>query len=335
MDTRIDSVQDTLRIDAAATANAIVATLRHDVSHTLRRYGLVVAISGGIDSAVCAGLAAEAFGPKRVLGIALPERESDPDSVDLARRWALKLGIDFEIEDITPSLTASRSYERRDDAIARITPYGPGWQSKLVLEDGVPGRLPVSYIATRSPEGIMSKVRLPAREFLEIVAATNYKQRVRAMHAYYHADRLRYAVCGTPNRLEYDLGFFVKGGDGLADVKPIAHLYKSQVYQLADHLGVLKEIRYRQPTTDTYSLPQSQEEFFFSLPLAELDVVLQACNEGRSAEAVASDIGRPLDHVRRAFQAIASKQRASSYLHAAPLVATELESTSAAATGVG
>jgi len=324
MDTQaIAPVRDRLLIDAAATTHTIAAQLRSQVSQNLRRYGLVVAMSGGIDSAVCAGLAVEALGPRRVLGLALPEHESDEDSLDLAKQWAAQLGIDFLVEDITPILKAARCYERRDEAIARITEYGPDWRSKLVIEEGVPGRLPVTLIETRSPRGARQRVRLPVREFREIVAATNFKQRVRTMLAYHHADRLRYAVCGTPNRLEYELGFFVKGGDGLADAKPIAHLYKSQVYQLAEHLGVIDDIRTRPPTTDTYSLPQSQEEFFFALPLRDLDLVLQALNDGLSVDAAAAALGLAPESVGHAYHVIENRRRTAEYLHARPLIADD------------
>src|SRR5439155_1260545 len=195
--------------------------------------------------------------------------------------------------------------ERCGAAIRRLVPeYGQGWRCKLVLEGGELGseRLNICYIAVQPPGGDVRKVRLPAREFREIVAATNFKQRVRKMLEYYHADRLHFAVLGTPNRLEYDQGFFVKGGDGLADVKPIAHLYKSQVYQLAEHLGVPPAVRSRPPTTDTYSLPQTQEEFFFSLPLTQLDLVLQAHNDGRSAAEAAIDLGMQREHVDRVYR---------------------------------
>ncbi len=151
-----------------------------------------------------------------------------------------------------------------------------------------------------------------------MVAATNFKQRTRAMLAYYHADRLAYAVAGTPNLLEYDQGFFVKQGDGAADLKPIAHLYKTQVYALADELGVPDEIRRRQPTTDTYSLAQSQEEFYFALPYPEMDLCLWAANHGVTAVDVAPAIGLTVAQVERVFRDIEAKRRASRYLHAVP-----------------
>jgi NAD+ synthase len=311
-------IADRLRLDPAAAVREIVEALRRHVGDPLRRSGLVVAISGGVDSSVCAALAAEAMGPKRVLGLSLPERESSPESLALARDWAGALGIEFLVEDVTGILDACGCYARRDAAIRRLVPeYVAGWRSKLVLETGGADsdRLNVFYVAVQPPGGPIRKVRLPSREFREIVAATNFKQRVRKMVEYHHADRLGYAVVGTPNRLEYDQGFFVKGGDGLADVKPIAHLYKSQVYQLAEHLGVPAAIRQRTPTTDTYSLPQTQEEFFFSLPLADLDLVLQARNEARPAGAVASELGIEPDQVTRVYRDIDRKRHTTQYLH--------------------
>jgi NAD+ synthase len=275
-------------------------------------------MSGGVDSSVSAALAVRAFGPRRELGLFMPERDSDPVSLELASGLARQLGIDTALEDISDALAALRCYERRDEAIRRVLPeYGPGWASKIVL----PGarletdRLNVYYLAARSPDGSDHRVRLSATSYLEIVAATNFKQRVRKMMEYHHADRLHYAVLGTPNRLEYDQGFFVKGGDGLADVKPIAHLYKTQVYQLARHLGVPCEILERPPTTDTYSLPQTQEEFYFSLPTATLDLVLFARDSGWTPEEAADSLGLDVDQVSRAYADIDQKRSTTAYLH--------------------
>jgi len=317
------TIVDRLELDAAAETRRIAEALRVQVGQKLRRGGIVVAMSGGVDSSVCAGLAVEAVGRRHVLGLGLPERESDAQSLALARDWAERLGIEFLVEDITAILTDCGCYERRDAAVRRLVPeYSPGWRSKLVLEGGGldSDRLNVCSIAVQPPGQDLRKVRLPARELREIVAATNFKQRVRTMLAYHHADRLNYAVLGTPNRLEYDQGFFVKGGDGLADVKPIAHLYKSQVYQLAESLGVPVTIRARTPTTDTYSLPQTQEEFFFSLPLGTLDVVLQARNEGRSAAAVAAELGYRPEQIERAYREIEHKRAVTRPLHLTSLL---------------
>ena len=315
-----------LRIDAAAAVASIAGTLRRQVGEELRRRGVVVAMSGGVDSSVCAALAAHALGAERVLGLALPERESDPASVELARDWANDLGISFVVEEITSILEAFGCYRRRDAAIRSLVPeFGPGWRCKMVLPDDrlERNRLNLSSLVVASPGGEERTVRLPADAYREIVAATSFKQRTRKAMEYYHADRLHYAVLGTPNRLEYDQGFFVKGGDGLADVKPIAHLYKTQVYQLAEYFDVPEAVTARRPTTDTYSLPQSQDEFYFSLPTREMDIALSGFDTGRSAEETAAELGLRPEQVERIYRDIAQKRATTRYLHLPALLVGE------------
>jgi len=317
------SLANELQLNEAAATERIVATLRQQVGEVLNRRGLVVGMSGGIDSSVCAALAVRAVGATHVFGLLMPERESDHQSLDLAARWADSLGIAYAVEDITPTLAALGCYARRNAAIRRAMPeFRDEWRCKVVLSGGRldSDRLNVSSLAVELPDGDVRHVRLAAAEYREIVAATNFKQRVRTMLEYFHADRLHYAVVGTPNRLEYDQGFFVKGGDGLADVKPIAHLYKSQVYALAEFLGVPAAIRSRPPTTDTYSLPQTQEEFYFALPAATLDLVLFAHNLGRDPAAVAAELGRTPDEAARAVRDIDQKRATTRYLHLPPLL---------------
>jgi len=314
-----------LQLNPTEAVERIAATLRRQVGDVLRRRGLIVAMSGGIDSSVCAGLAVRAVGPEHVFGLMLPERESDAQSLDLASQWAGMLGIDYAVEDITSILDAFGCYRRRNAAIRRAMPeFQDDWRCKVVLSGGRldSERLNVSYLAVELPGGELRRVRLAAAEYREIVAATNFKQRARKMLEYFHADRLHYAVVGTPNRLEYDQGFFVKGGDGLADVKPIAHLYKTQVYELAEFLGVPAAIRSRPPTTDTYSLPQTQEEFYFALPAATLDFVLFAHNHGCGPAAVAAELegGRTPEEVARALKDIEQKRATTRYLHLPPLL---------------
>jgi NAD+ synthase len=313
---------DALRLtDPSATIVSIAEGLRVAVGG-FRRRGAVLGLSGGIDSSVVAALAARAFGPKRVLGVLMPEADSSDDSLALGRLVADALGIATVVEDITELLVAAGCYRRRDDAIRQVIPeYGEGWKSKIVLPSVADSDQYRLYaLVARSPEGREVRVRLPLDAYLGVVAATSFKQRTRKMIEYYHADRLHYAVLGTPNRLEYDQGFFVKNGDGAADVKPIAHLYKTQVYQLAEALGVPAEVRARPPTTDTYSLPQTQEEFYFSLPYDQMDACLHAVERGRPAADVAADLGLDEAQVERIFVDIAGKRRAARYLHAAPVV---------------
>lgn len=322
-DSRACALKRELDIDPAAETRRIAEAVREQVGTTLRRRGLVVAMSGGLDSSVCAALAVHAVGPDRVFGLMLPERESGPESLRLATAWARQLGVPHAVEDATPLLEAAGCYRRRTAAIRRVIPeFRDDWGCKIgiVAASPSPTRLVVFSLTVESPSGEVRTLRLPPTEYREIVAATSFKQRVRKMLEYYHADRLHYAVLGTPNRLEHDQGFFVKGGDGLADVKPIAHLYKTQVMRLAEHLGVPEAIRSRVPTTDTYSLAQTQEEFFFTLPLFTLDVVLFAHDRGVDPEAVAADLGLPVGEMARAYRDIDQKRSTTRYLHLPPLL---------------
>lgn len=310
-----------LAIDPALVVDRITETLRAQLSSSLKRRGLVVGMSGGVDSSVCAALAARAVGPNHVLGLFMPERESDPESLRLARSFAQSLGIDHITEDIAPVLLGAGCYRRRNEAIRRVVPeFTDDWGCKLVLppERLNSDRLNITYLVVKPPAGEARRIRLPGAEYRQIVAASNFKQRVRAMLEYYHADRLHYAVVGTPNRLEHDQGFFVKGGDGLADVKPIAHLYKRQVYELADYLGVPKEVISRLPTTDTFSLPQSQEEFYYNMPTGTLDLVLYARNAGWAACDVADGAGLSTEQAERAYADIDQKRMTTRYLHLPP-----------------
>jgi NAD+ synthase len=310
---------EALALDCERAATEIVDGLRSIVA-SFHRKGAVVGVSGGIDSTVTLALCARAFGGERVLAVFTPEEDSAPETLDLSRLAADSVRVPSVLEDISPILRGARCYERRDEAIRELIPdYTGTWKVKIVLPSVLgTDLLRTFFLVAEEPDGRTVRIRLPARHYLAIVAATNFKQRSRKMIEYYHADRLNFAVAGTPNRLEYDQGFFVKNGDGAADIKPIAHLYKTQVYQLAKYLGVPDEIRTRPPTTDTYSLPQSQEEFFFSLPYDKMDLCLYAHNHGFRAEEAAGAIGLTVADVERVFRDIDSKRRAARYLHHSP-----------------
>jgi NAD+ synthase len=313
--------RDALVLDAAAEVDRIVEVLRKQILGALRRRGAVIGLSGGVDSSVVAALCVRAFGNDRVLGVFMPEQHSSDDSLRLGRSWAAQLRISTVLEDITPALEGLGAYRRQIEAIRTAVPeYDDGWKCKLALPSVLASTgLNITRLTVQGPDGTRT-VRLSSDAYLKLVAATNYKQRVRKMTEYYHADRLRYAVVGTPNRLEHDQGFFVKQGDGSADVMPIAHLYKTQVYQLAEYLEVEEEIRRRPPTTDTFSMPQSQEEFYFALPYHLMDLCLYAVNHQIPADDVAAVIGLTAAQVEMVFRDIDAKRRVTRYLHARPLL---------------
>jgi NAD+ synthase len=291
-----------------------------------KKRGFVVALSGGIDSSVVGALCVRAVGCERVLGLSLPERDSSADTLKLSKLMADSLGIDKIGEDITGVLEAVGCYRRRDAAIKSvISEYDSDYKCKIIL----PGVLDddqyrVFSVVVESPDGVQTKARLSGEAYMGILAASNFKQRIRKMFEYYHADRLNYAVTGTPNRQEYDQGFFVKNGDGSADIKPIAHLYKTQVYQLAKYLGVPQDIQNRPPTTDTYSMEQSQEEFYFSVPYGKMDICLFGKNNDIDKEEVAEAAELSLEQLERVYRDIDSKRVATRYLQRGPVLIEEV-----------
>lgn len=311
--------KNVLTLDAASEIDRITARIRELLQKDLKKRGLVVAISGGVDSAVCAALAVRAVGTSKVFGLLLPEHDSSSQSVSLGEQVAQQLKIEYHIQNIAPTLEAIGCYHWRDEAIKHLFPdYNSEWKSKIVISGGDEGKINFFQLVVQAPDSQVYQQRMDLKDYLQIVAATNYKQRVRKTVEYFHADRLNYAVVGTPNRLEYDQGFFVKNGDGSADIKPIAHLYKTQVYQLAHFLGLPEAVCNAQPTTDTYSMAQGQDEFYFALPYHQMDLALWAINHDIPASELADVLDISEERAAFIYKDIKSKRRTTHYQHAKP-----------------
>jgi NAD+ synthase len=301
----------------------IITKLQHNVFNRLNRMGGVIGISGGIDSSVTFALAAKAFGTGNVLGLLLPEQDSSGDSARFAQKLADQFGVKAITENITGALQGFGCYRRRDEAVQRVFPeYDPScYKMKIgVRTSGLYTNLPPVFSVTiiDSNGNELSK-RLPAAEFRQIEAASNFKQRCRMSMLYYHAERLHYAVIGTPNKHEVEQGFFVKYGDGGADVMPIGHLYKTQVYQLARYLGIPQEIIDRTPTTDTYSAEQTQEEFFYQMPFEQMDLLLYAYENNCDPAEVGPVVEMTTDQIRSVFVNFGRKLKTTEYLRMGPI----------------
>ena len=302
----------------------IISTLRFDVFKNLNRRGGIVGISGGIDSSVTLALAAKAFGPEKVLGVMLPEKDSSSESLLLAKELAETFGIKTVTEDITGALTGFGCYDRRDEAVKKVfNSYDPSvhkFKIGIKQDSMVSNMPPIFSVTIVNPDGSEESKILPLPEYLQIVASSNFKQRSRMSMLYYHAERMHYAVIGTPNKHEVEQGFFVKYGDGGADVMPIAHFYKTQVYQLAAYLGVPESIRQRTPTTDTYTAEQTQEEFFFQLPFEIMDLLWYGWENNYPEVEVAKVLSLNETQIDNVYRNFARKKKTTDYLRRSPII---------------
>ena len=315
--------RDVLDIDCKQEVEKICENMRNAIFTTLERRGAVVALSGDVDSSVTATLTVKALGKEKVFGLLLPEHDSSSKSLELGQLMAQLLDIEHRIEKIGHILESIGCYRWRDDAIRSIFPdYSEGWKNRInISQNLLEGDLDNFFtLVVQSPDGYQQEKPLPLEAYRQIVAATSFKQRLRKTIEYFHADRLNYAVIGTMNRLEYNQGFFVKNGNASADVKPIAHLYKTQVYAIARHLGLPEEICKMKSATDTYSLPQGQEELYFMLPYDQLDLALYALNHNIPVEEAAPVIGLTPEQITRVYNDIRMKRRTTHHSYSHPIL---------------
>ncbi len=310
--------ESVLDLDYEKEADRICDFMRDCLRTKLKRRGLVVAVSGGIDSTCSVALAVRALGKDKVFCLRLPEHDSTEATGDRSQILVEHLGVNYETHNIAGTLESIGCYKWRDEAIKKVFPKYDGWKNKIVLKGGLEGKYNHFNLVVQTPDGELLEERLPLKEYLTIVAATNYKQRIRKTVEYFHADRLNYAVVGTPNRVEYDQGFFVKNGDGSADIKPIAHLYKIQVYAMARYLGMPELLCDVVPTTDTYSLNQGQDEFYFALPYEKMDYALWAYSQQIPVHELAQFLGMSDAKAELVYKDIVTKRRTTAYMHAKP-----------------
>lgn len=312
---------DILKIDPIREIERIVSFIQKEVKQVYHRSGIVIGLSGGIDSAVMAALAVEAVEREHVIGLILPEKESNPISSSFATKHAEQLGIEHREVDITKTVDSIGGYARRDEYIKKLVPeYDPGFKYNISLPTDLLERDAFNFyvLQIQMPDGTIKKKRLAFNAFRAITAFANIKIRTRMIYLYYEADHRDCIVAGTTNRTEMILGDFCKYGDGGTDMEALADLYKNQIYQIGSHLGVTPEIMNRIPSPDTFSLPLSDQEFFFRIPFDKLDHLLYAWEHNISVEETAKVMGLSDEAIKRAFRDFTSKNRATEHLREIP-----------------
>ena len=313
---------DILKIDCEIESLRIEQFIRKQVFESFRKKGIVIGISGGIDSAVVATLAVRAIGADNIFGLILPEKESNPISAEYANLLIEKLGIRSKTVELTPMMENFGVYRKRESIVRKhFSYYNNLWKYRLVMPQNLldKDRFNVSVLEVQNPEGKISSKRLSSKDYLEMVAATDVKQRMRMIMLYYFAEKYKYIVAGTTNFSEAIQGFFVKYGDGGVDTEPIAHLYKSQVYQLAEYMKVPQKIINRAPSPDTYSFVVSDKELYFSLPYDILDLLLYAKQNNVQHDNIKTVLNLKDDQINRAFRDFYTKQKATEHYRHTPV----------------
>ena len=312
--------KEVLRINGEVEADKISGFIR-DQTLSLHRDGIIIGLSGGVDSALCAALSVKAISKDKVLGLMLPDKESSPQSAELATQQAQRIGIRTQLVDITPVLEAFGTYEKRDAVAKSVFPeFSKRHKLKITLPSDILNKDSLNFftLTVVDPEGAAKSARLNNEQARGIIAATCTKHRTRMMAQYYFAEKNNFLVCGTTNKSEALQGLFVKYGDGGVDIEPIAHLYKNQVFQLAEHLGVIKEILERAPSPDTYSAPVTDEEWYFRMPFKQLDLLLYAWENKVEISEVCRVMELTGEQVKRAFRDFTNKYNATRHLNQLP-----------------
>lgn len=312
---------DVLKFDPEDLTRQLVDFIKDQVQNVFHRKGIIIGLSGGIDSAVTAALSVRALGKDRVFGVLLPESDSNPVSREYGRMCAESLGIQYNEVDITRILDTFGVYDKRNSVVKSYFPeYNGDLKFRLTLPQDLLDRDRIStyHLEVEKADGSIESKRLAHKDYLKMMAANDIKQRVRMTQLYYEAEKRYYIVCGTTNLAETIQGFFVKFGDGGVDIEPLTDLYKTQVFTLGKYLGVPKEVQDRTPSPDTYSLPVSDKDFYFCMPYETLDLVMYAMLNGVPVEKTAEVLGMTVEQVKRAWNDLERKKNATQTLRMLP-----------------
>ena len=301
------------------TVASIENFVKEEILEKFQRKGAVIGISGGIDSAVMASICTRSVNPKQVLGLIMPEKESDPSSQILAEKIANQLGIETKIIDITSILESFGVYENKEKIIKeKFSNFNNNCMYSVRVPSKFGNSIGIPFLEILDDKNKKHQIKISASEFLTLTASSSIKHRVRMTLLYYYAEKNNFCVVGTTNKSEFLQGYFVKYGDGGTDIEPLSNLYKSQIYQIGEFLNIPREIHEKDASPDIWSLKTSDEEFFYSVPYHIVDLILYARENNMTESEIEKISDLSLEQIKKLLQFQNQKQVKSQHMREIP-----------------
>jgi len=301
------------------TVNEICKFIQDEISNNLQKKGVVFGLSGGIDSAVTAALCAKSFESEQILGLIMPEKESNESSKVLAKQVSKKFSFNTETINITKILESFGVYEKKENIVYEKFPeFNSKCKYRVVVPPKLKNTIGIPFLEILDQDNQIHKLKITSLDFLTLTASTSIKHRVRMTLLYYHGEKNNFSVIGTTNKSEYQQGYFVKYGDGGSDIEPLVNIYKSQIYQLGKFLEIPKEILVSKASPDIWSFSTSDEEFFYTVPYNIVDLILYARENKLSISDVQKISDLKIEDIENLFQMQNIKQIKSQHMREIP-----------------
>ena len=299
--------------------NEITNFIKNEVFEIYQKKGVAVGLSGGIDSAITAALCTKSIGSEKILGLILPEKESDVNSKNLALQIAEKYNIETKSIDITNILESFGVYENKERIVKEKFPnYNEKCKYRVVVPPKLENNIGMPFLEILDNENTLHKLKISSFDFLNLTAATSIKHRVRMTMLYNYAEKNNFAVVGTTNKTEYLQGYFVKYGDGGSDIEPLVHLYKTQIYEIANFLKLPEKIINQDASPDVWSFKTSDEEFFYAVPYNIVDLILYARERNLSINDISKFSNLSSEKIEKLIQFQNQKQSKSQTMRENP-----------------
>ena len=301
------------------TINSIENFVKEEISKRFQKRGAVIGISGGIDSAVMAAICAKSIDPKQVLGIIMPEKESDPTSQILAKKVVEQYQIETKIIDITSILESFGVYSIKEQIVKeKFSNFNNNCKYRVTIPSKISNSAGIPFLEILDDKNKKYQFKISTSEFLTLIASSSIKHRVRMTLLYYYAEKNNFCVVGTTNKSEFLQGYFVKYGDGGTDLEPLTNLYKSQIYQIGEFLKVPNEILEKDASADIWSFNTSDEEFFYSVPYHIVDLILYARENNMTKSEIEKISNLSLEQIEKLLQFQNQKQVKSQHMREMP-----------------